>query len=247
MKASGATTHADIQEEDDPFSRRVIRTQRGNLGYCGEIRGSLLFLLANDGHSFLPHSGMIKEAMADQVECATVIKDTGEGSHCSSTSVINENKRHKLNSDIEMLDSNYQAKQQYVGEIEEKLVEKIQKFTENLLHSLYCNKNDVVGSCIQNGKWKWPSGWKATIKVKRLQQATPTNFIPCQSRNDQLLWMGTEVVKFTVKLAMKCLRTEGEKVDWNHLVWHKDSVPRFFFVLWILCYRRLPAKDRLLK
>lgn len=47
-----------IDRAESPLTREVFKD-------IVERAEALAFLLANDRHSFLPHSGMIKEAMAD--------------------------------------------------------------------------------------------------------------------------------------------------------------------------------------
>lgn len=36
-------------------------------------------------------------------------------------------------------------------------------------------------------------------------------------------------------------------VDWAHLMWHKDHVPRCSIICWLACKNRPGTKDRLLQ
>lgn len=45
--------------------------------------------------------------------------------------------------------------------------------------------------------------------------------------------------KFTVASAWDKLRTVRPIVDWYRLIWHKDYIPRYSFILLIVCKDKL--------
>ena len=73
------------------------------------------------------------------------------------------------------------------------------------------------------------------------------NFEPLVGFGDLVVWEGCSPSVLHTKAAMKLLSGSREKMTWAKLVWGKGFVPRFAFILWLLCKKRLPTLDRLQK
>lgn len=59
-------------------------------------------------------------------------------------------------------------------------------------------------------------------------------------------WIPNTSEVFIVASAVKDLRIANDTVDWGNLLWGKNYVPRFDFIMWMLYQRRLTTKDRML-
>ncbi|KAL3510953.1 hypothetical protein ACH5RR_030354 [Cinchona calisaya] len=121
------------------------------------------------------------------------------------------------------------------------------EFSEQLLKSFGISKNAKVENSIHEGTWKWPTGRKLTSKIRRLKVKTPVTFIPHPTYEDKVLWASKNIGIYTTKSAMKKIRRSRVQGSWHKLVWGKNSVPRFSFILWLLCKRKLTTKDQLKK
>lgn len=81
---------------------------------------------------------------------------------------------------------------------------------ENLLYSCGLNKETpslLVYRVASN--WIWPRGRKVTAEVKRLQQATPRHFVLVIESPDEVFRRGGSSGVYTVKSAIKLLRTSA--------------------------------------
>lgn len=62
--------------------------------------------------------------------------------------------------------------------------------------------------------------------------------------NDVIKWKLTRSGEFSIKSTYHAMTTSIE-VGWSKMVWFKGRIPRFSFVAWMLCWKRLPTLDRL--
>ncbi|XP_058192089.1 uncharacterized protein LOC131309479 [Rhododendron vialii] len=51
---------------------------------------------------------------------------------------------------------------------------------------------------------------------------------------------------YSVKSVLEALRTPNPKVPWASIVWFKQNIPRWAFIMWLVCWGRLSTNDRLL-
>lgn len=119
-----------------------------------------------------------------------------------------------------------------------------QKFSENMLYAFRMTKLEKVAECIQEGNWPWPTGRRNTAEIRQLKQNTPTSFLPKSDAADRVIWVGNNSGNFTLKDAMKMIYQDSPRVEWYGLVWGKGFVPRYSFILWLACPRKLTTKDR---
>lgn len=77
---------------------------------------------------------------------------------------------------------------------------------------------------------------------------TKLKFVPTVSKKDKVYWKEKGNGEFTTKSAIKLFRRHAQEVHWHQLVWFKkSSIPRFCFVAWLVCRKRLLTKDKLCK
>lgn len=88
-----------------------------------------------------------------------------------------------------------------------------------------------------------PTGRRFTTEFRMLKRTL--NFKPVMHREDYDWWLAENGGKFSVKTATKALRQPENTTDWHKLVWSKKSVPRFAFILWLVCTVWLNTKEKL--
>lgn len=101
-----------------------------------------------------------------------------------------------------------------------------------------------VSSIVRDGNWHWPR--QRNRAVMNIIRNTPPTFRPNPEIDDSVIWMPTSNGKFSIKSALEALRTPLPKVPWAPIVWFKQSIPRWAFIMWLVCWGRLSTKDRLL-
>lgn len=102
-----------------------------------------------------------------------------------------------------------------------------------------------MSSIIDDNKWKWASGRRLTFEVQELVNATPTTFLPNQTRKDSILWLGNNSCRFSVKSVYDHLSKAEPMVKWEKLIWFKGYIPRCAFIAWLVCRERLATKAKL--
>ncbi|GJU46796.1 RNA-directed DNA polymerase, eukaryota, reverse transcriptase zinc-binding domain protein [Tanacetum coccineum] len=106
------------------------------------------------------------------------------------------------------------------------------------------NNNCTVSDLINEGRWKWPAEWSTYfVELSQLQ-------VPILNDNieDTAVWIsenGNEK-KFKISNVWKDMNCQEEKVDWHHLVWFAQSIPRHAFVTWLAIQERLMTQDKLM-
>ncbi|GJR10933.1 retrovirus-related pol polyprotein from transposon TNT 1-94 [Tanacetum coccineum] len=69
------------------------------------------------------------------------------------------------------------------------------------------------------------------------------------SKEDKVLWVtnaGKKVV-FTTKQAWEDLRVNWPSVNWSHIIWFNQLIPRQAFILWMAVQNRLLTQDKVEK
>lgn len=102
-----------------------------------------------------------------------------------------------------------------------------------------------MADIIEQGTWRWLGDRRCNSYVKQIQKNTPATFLPNPNAEDRVWWNSVAKGRFTVKSAVKELSKGRATVPWHHLVWFKQTTPRYSFMLWILCKQKLQTKDRM--
>lgn len=101
-----------------------------------------------------------------------------------------------------------------------------------------------VSSIIQNGEWRWPR--ERNRAIMQIMRSAPSNLRPNTGVDDSVIWIPASNGTFSVKTAWEALRNPLPKVPWAPIVWFKQGIPRWTFIMWLVCWGRLSTKDRLL-
>ncbi|KAL7586020.1 hypothetical protein Lser_V15G46368 [Lactuca serriola] len=102
---------------------------------------------------------------------------------------------------------------------------------------------DKVKDVIMDNSWFWPSEWLSLIPQLNDFQLPKLDLLV----NDRVLWRkrNGQEVEFEIHQVWKDLSNCGQKVPWAHIVWFKQSIPRFSFILWLAIQERLMTQDRM--
>ncbi|XP_050233320.1 uncharacterized protein LOC126681807 [Mercurialis annua] len=105
-------------------------------------------------------------------------------------------------------------------------------------------KNSTVADMWRNGNWTLPN--PIDSYTDDAWDYIKDNF-HLNSSPDEVKWLVADNNKFYISKAWKELRSESNQVRWYKLVWNKNIVPRFSFLLWLAIKRRMNTKSRLVK
>ncbi|XP_071741014.1 uncharacterized protein [Rutidosis leptorrhynchoides] len=98
---------------------------------------------------------------------------------------------------------------------------------------------------VMDNQWSWPIEWmnKFPILHNIRQPSLEINV------KDKVLWVCNNMkkVQFSIKQIWEDLREDSPKVDWNHVVWYSQAIPKHSFILWLAIKGRLLTQDRILK
>ncbi|KAL3507255.1 hypothetical protein ACH5RR_032637 [Cinchona calisaya] len=96
------------------------------------------------------------------------------------------------------------------------------------------NTSTKLESIIQDGEWIWPTGRKRNAQVLELIESLKP-CVPIVNGEDDFKWIHESSGQFTTATAMKLLSSSMGKVPWFHVVCFPKHVPRFSFILWLVC------------
>ncbi|GJU66528.1 putative reverse transcriptase domain, reverse transcriptase zinc-binding domain protein [Tanacetum coccineum] len=102
---------------------------------------------------------------------------------------------------------------------------------------------DSVSDCISNGHWRWPPDW--LDRIPGLSSILVLNLIV--GYDDVRLWRDSQgnLKPFSVAYAWDSVRLRADVVDWYHLVWFPQCIPKHAFHLWLVAKQKLKTQDRL--
>ncbi|GJY21878.1 putative gag-pol polyprotein [Tanacetum coccineum] len=89
--------------------------------------------------------------------------------------------------------------------------------------------DDSVSDCISNGHWRWPPDW--LDRIPGLSSIPVPNLIV--GYDDVRLWCDSQgnLKPFSVAYAWDSVRLRADVVDWYHLVWFPQCIPKHVFHL----------------
>ncbi|XP_010541748.1 PREDICTED: uncharacterized protein LOC104815125 [Tarenaya hassleriana] len=106
-----------------------------------------------------------------------------------------------------------------------------------------------VSDAVSGQSWLLPGARSQRIKDLHIRLLTLP--APSQAAGEDIYeWKSAENVytqKFLASSTWKLLREVSPQVDWAKLVWFKQAIPRYSFVLWMVMQGRMPTRDRLLR
>ncbi|GJU56754.1 putative RNA-directed DNA polymerase [Tanacetum coccineum] len=102
--------------------------------------------------------------------------------------------------------------------------------------------NAKVYDIIHHGSWCWSNDWVS--KYPLLVNATVPHLSIVA---DRLIWRKLVAVdsEFSVAKVWDCIRPQSNAVDWFHVVWFSQQIPRHVIHLWLVIKRKLKTQDTL--
>ncbi|GKA81906.1 sodium/hydrogen exchanger 6 [Tanacetum coccineum] len=103
--------------------------------------------------------------------------------------------------------------------------------------------SDTVSDLISNGSWRWPHDWSSRFpNVVNIPISDINNDL-----DDVIVWRDVQGVFqcFSVAEAWDSLRLRADVVDWYHVVWFPDCIPRHAIHMWLVIKEKLKTQDRL--
>ncbi|GJT10088.1 zinc finger, CCHC-type containing protein [Tanacetum coccineum] len=107
-------------------------------------------------------------------------------------------------------------------------------------------KDDAkVVDMVNDGQWVWPDGWKEIYPILRNLDRT----VNLTNKEDKVLWITNAGHKlcFTTKQAWEDLRLNWPIVNWRHVVWFSQLIPRQAFILWMAIRDKLLTQEKVEK
>lgn len=87
-------------------------------------------------------------------------------------------------------------------------------------------------------------GLGAETVTQEIVSATPPNLVLRLNEEDKVVWLPSKTGVYTSKSAWEAVRLVKPVVPWAKLVWFSRYVPRWSFILWLVCNGRMSNKDR---
>ncbi|GKA88802.1 reverse transcriptase domain, reverse transcriptase zinc-binding domain protein [Tanacetum coccineum] len=114
--------------------------------------------------------------------------------------------------------------------------------TSRDIHRAGFGLSSKVKDAVFNGGWSWPSEWYSKYPIFH------SLLVPnISSSADVLEWRNNmgEAKNFSVAAVWNCIRPRSDEVEWCHVVWFSNCIPRHAFHLWLVARRRLKTHDML--
>ncbi|GJT10477.1 hypothetical protein Tco_0857519 [Tanacetum coccineum] len=102
--------------------------------------------------------------------------------------------------------------------------------------------NDKVSDIIIDNTWGWPNEWSS--KYPMLNNLV----VPQLSDSmDRFVWGNLENIEmeFSVSAVWENIRPRSNMVEWFHVVWFSQQIPRHAILLWMVIKRKLKTQDSL--
>lgn len=117
-------------------------------------------------------------------------------------------------------------------------------FGDNIVRNVGSSPLAKVYSIIHEGEWQWPR--QRNRAIMQIMGSTPLTLKPNSLVADSVIWIPTRHGMFSVNSALQAFRTPLSRVLWADIVWFKPRIPRWAFIMWLVCWGRLSTKDRIL-
>ncbi|GJS87308.1 GRF1-interacting factor 1-like protein [Tanacetum coccineum] len=99
-----------------------------------------------------------------------------------------------------------------------------------------------VSDIIKDGMWAWPTDW--LIKYPMISNMNA----PVLTGSDDYIVLRNHSnmdVRFSVATIWDCIRPRNAEVNWFHIVWFSQRIPRHAIHLWLVVNRKLKTQDLL--
>ncbi|GJR46563.1 putative reverse transcriptase domain-containing protein [Tanacetum coccineum] len=99
-----------------------------------------------------------------------------------------------------------------------------------------------VSDIIKDGMWAWPTDW--LIKYPMISNMNA----PVLTGSDDYIVLRNHSnmdVRFSVATIWDCIRPRNAEVNWFHIVWFSQRIPRHAIHLWLVVNRKLKNQDLL--
>nr|XP_043619765.1 uncharacterized protein LOC122591569 [Erigeron canadensis] len=97
-----------------------------------------------------------------------------------------------------------------------------------------------VSDLIHDNTWSWPMEWGKII---------PTIDVPVliHDQPDSLCWKDKfgSIQPFSVSQVWEAIRPNDGTVNWYHVVWFKQCIPKHAFLIWLVVKKKLKTQDML--
>ncbi|GJU60172.1 RNA-directed DNA polymerase, eukaryota, reverse transcriptase zinc-binding domain protein [Tanacetum coccineum] len=103
--------------------------------------------------------------------------------------------------------------------------------------------NAKVSDMISNNQWNWPNGWKEKYALLNNLDGV----VRLSNKDDKVLWVTNvgDKVRFTTKQAWEDLKDNWPLVNWRHVVWFNQIIPRQAFIMWMVVQDKLLTQDKI--
>ncbi|GJR21752.1 reverse transcriptase domain, reverse transcriptase zinc-binding domain protein [Tanacetum coccineum] len=102
--------------------------------------------------------------------------------------------------------------------------------------------NAKVSDIIIDNTWGWPNEWSSKYPMLN-------NLVVPQLLNsmDRFIWrnLANIVTEFSVSAVWENIRPRSNMVEWFHVVWFSQKIPRHAILLWLVIKRKLKTQDSL--
>ena len=115
---------------------------------------------------------------------------------------------------------------------------------ERVIYDSGLDRMATVATIIEGSSWRWPPARSAALLA--LAHSMTLDYIPCSTREDELIWEEDCRGIFSVRSAWDTMRIRGTVVRWHQIVWFRKAIPRHSFVLWLAIQGGFCTQDRLM-
>ena len=118
----------------------------------------------------------------------------------------------------------------------------LEKYGPRVVYDSGLDSHAKVKEVIQDSQWCWPpaNSWQL-MEIKNKVDVRPN------SEEDRAWWQPSPNGCFSTSTAWDSIRSRKDEVEWYHLVWGQQTIPRHAFVLWMAIRNKLPTKARVMK
>ena len=119
-----------------------------------------------------------------------------------------------------------------------------QRFGSRVVYDATSRHDARAKDFINQNEWRLPAHVSNDLVV--IARNMPS-YDPNINSVDIIEWVLTPNKQFTIRFAWNAMRTQHPVVSWHTVVWHKDSLPRCSFILWLVYRNGINTRDKLVQ